>query len=135
MVNIPTVIQFLQNSVRFLYVSCKLRLSELQSRLEHGIFTFVIYLKESSEKKNCQKLKISAEIIGTVGYSVLQRFIARLKLESATACWACTSLTRRTCRLSAINIPSVVSTRLRKTMKHRMDSGQIHPEPLQVQHD
>jgi hypothetical protein len=27
-----------------------------------------------------------AEIIGIVGYSVLLRFIARLKLETATAC-------------------------------------------------
>jgi hypothetical protein len=62
-----------------------LRLSELQSRLEHGSFTFVIYLNESSEK-HYQKLKIPAEIIVIVGHSVLQRFIACLKLESATAC-------------------------------------------------
>lgn len=113
MVNIPTVIQFRPNPVIFLYGSCKLRLSELQSRLEHGSFTFGIHPNESSGR-NCQKLKIPAEIIGTVGYSGLQRFIALLKLESVTACYACLCLIHGICRLSDINIQSVVSVRLRK---------------------
>jgi len=58
MVNIPTVTQFLPNSVRFLYVSSKMRLPELQRRLEHGSVTFAIYLNESRRRGRKEKSEI-----------------------------------------------------------------------------